>query len=296
MAKKGIFDELQKEILKTLPKPLEMQKQEALAEVENRFSSVPQVSFEGQIEELKKREAGYTAPEQEAMWSQMASRANAQQQAAQRALAARQAQMGVQGGAGSAQLARQQQMFAAQKAMAGQELSVRNIDEMTKRLRERQQLEREQQLAAAAREAARIQLQEAALGRISAEAIAREQAKAQAEAAKKIICTELYNQGLMPEDTYIADQQFGQLVRLHMPEHMIGYHILAKPVVKLMQKSKVITSIVKVIAMPWANEMKFQVGASDKGSFVGKYIMKAGMLLCGVVGHIATRYQHKKVV
>lgn len=127
-----------------------------------RFAKIPGVDLGTQIEELKKREAGYTAPEQEAMWSQMAARANAQQQAAQRALAARQAQMGVRGGAGSAQLSRAQQQFAAQRAMGAQELGIRNIDEVSRRLQQRQELERQQQLANLSLQIERARAEEAA--------------------------------------------------------------------------------------------------------------------------------------
>lgn len=142
-------------------------------------SRLPKVDLSQQIEELKKREGGYTAPENEAMWSSLANRLNAQQQAAQRALAGKQAQMGVRGGAGAAQLGRQQQQFAAQRAMAGQELNIKNIDEVSKRLQQRQQMQMQQQMADAARATLALQLEQARLDRESAERIAYENRKSQ---------------------------------------------------------------------------------------------------------------------
>jgi|GEM_PF-3167751 len=103
---------------------------------------------------------------------------------------------------------------------------------------------------------------------------------------KKIICTELYRQGLMDEITYKADQEFGRYLADNKPYVMKGYHFLAKPVVRLMHKSKLVTKIVYVIAMPWAKEMSYKMGYREKGDFVGKIIMGIGLVLCGFTGMI----------
>ena len=104
--------------------------------------------------------------------------------------------------------------------------------------------------------------------------------------SNKIICTELYRQGLMSDKIYQADQKFGHKLAKDYPLIMSGYHYLAKPLVKQMKKSLVFTKIVNVIATPWANEMAYQTGFRDKGDVIGKAIMGAGLVLCGTVGYL----------
>jgi len=160
--KKPSVEAQSRQLLQNLEKQKELAVNLRAQQTAARFAKLPKVDLGAQIEELKKREGGYTAPEQEAMWSQMAARANAQQQAAQRALAARQAQMGIRGGAGSAQLARAQQQFAAQRAMGAQELGIKNIDEVSRRFAARQELERQQQLANVSLAVEQLRAEEAA--------------------------------------------------------------------------------------------------------------------------------------
>lgn len=146
---------------------------------------MPSIDLGAQIEEAQKRKGGYKSEENEAMWSSMAARQAAQQQAAQRALATKQAQMGVRGGAGAAQLGRQQQQFAAQKAMASQELGIKNIDEQTRRIAEYNKLNQQQQMADAAKAAVYLQIQEAEKDRQAQAEIARVTAESQKVAAKE---------------------------------------------------------------------------------------------------------------
>ncbi len=101
-----------------------------------------------------------------------------------------------------------------------------------------------------------------------------------------VICTELYRQGMMNKEIYLADKRFGQYIITTKPNVMIGYHFLAKPVVKLMKKSKIITIIVCFIAAPWAKEMAYQMEKREKGNIVGKIIMSIGMFICEIVGKI----------
>lgn len=208
--------------------------------------TVPKIDLASQIEEAKKREGGYTAEQNEAMWSRMAGRLSAQEQAQARALAGRQAQMGVRGGAGAAQLGRQQQQFAAQRAMASQELGIKNIEEMSKRLRERQQLEQQQQLAEASRGALLLQVQEAERDRLAQEAVAREARIAQEAAANKsggccfIFLEARYGNGTMDS-----------VVRRFRDERMTarnkrGYYKVAQILVPLMRKSKIVKFATRV--------------------------------------------------
>jgi|3_EtaG_2_1085321.scaffolds.fasta_scaffold00125_19 hypothetical protein len=99
----------------------------------------------------------------------------------------------------------------------------------------------------------------------------------------KIICTELYEQHLLSESIYEADQAFGKMVYLNDPELMKGYHLWAPSVVKLMQNSKLATRLIAILASPWAKQMAYEMGAYEKGSIFGKILMEAGKLFSRVV-------------
>jgi hypothetical protein len=96
-----------------------------------------------------------------------------------------------------------------------------------------------------------------------------------ANAAGTVICTELYKQGLMSEDIYRKDVVFGQK---QSPKVIKGYHLWAKPLVKLMQKSTLVTKIVNIFAQPWSKEMAY---GNNK---VGKVLMFIGLPICRVLG------------
>jgi hypothetical protein len=97
-----------------------------------------------------------------------------------------------------------------------------------------------------------------------------------------VICTELHRQGLMPDDIYRLDQAYGAMLAKRHPAVYAGYIRMAVPVVGLMQKSRIATSLVNILAKPWAKEMAHRMG-KPKGSFVGKAIIKVGYPLCRMV-------------
>ncbi len=99
-----------------------------------------------------------------------------------------------------------------------------------------------------------------------------------------VICTELHCQGLMDEAIWKADEAFGKHLRERNSDVLIGYHFWAKPVVSLMQKSRVFTQIVNVLAKPWSYEMACIMGENDKGSVVGKILMDVGVPMCRTIG------------
>jgi hypothetical protein len=92
-----------------------------------------------------------------------------------------------------------------------------------------------------------------------------------------VICTELYRQGIMPLDIYLKDGIYG--ASLH-PETLIGYRFLANPVVGWMQKSKIVTKLVSIPAMAWANNM------AGNGNVFGAIISLIGEPTCYVIGKI----------
>jgi hypothetical protein len=111
----------------------------------------------------------------------------------------------------------------------------------------------------------------------------------------KIICTKLYQLGLMDEEIYKADQEFGELLRQNDPSAYYGYIRWATIVVDWMSgqgpqcmfwikddvkraeiQSKLATKWAHRIATPWAEHMAYLMGKRDKDNFAGKIIMNIG--------------------
>ena len=95
--------------------------------------------------------------------------------------------------------------------------------------------------------------------------------------ADKVICAELYRQGLMPQNIFEADERYGA----RQPRELIaGYHVWAEPIVERMRRSRRFTRLVWWIARPWALEMAFRDGALERGSLLGAAMMGVGEAYC----------------
>lgn len=105
-----------------------------------------------------------------------------------------------------------------------------------------------------------------------------------------VVCTELHRQGLLPSDILELDAAYGEYLRLHNPNVIIGYHFIAAPIVKLMQKSTLFTKIVSIPALGWAYHM-----AGKKISLVGILCHDVGEPLCGFVGKLISFWRRKYV-
>jgi hypothetical protein len=118
----------------------------------------------------------------------------------------------------------------------------------------------------------------------------------------KIICSKLFELGLMSKEIYEADQAFGaELVKVR-PDIYNGYRAWADIVVDWMdgQGPKVMpwmsddqfgqaikkwaTAWAVDIATPWAEEMAYKMGKKESGSLTGKMITAAGIPICKAVG------------
>lgn len=108
------------------------------------------------------------------------------------------------------------------------------------------------------------------------------------ENGEKIICVELYRQGLMEPSIFEADEEFGRLLKNRMPKVLICYQFWAKPVVQKMQSSKEFTKAVNIFAKPWTFEMAHIMGKREKGNFFGKILMVVGIPICYLIGDILT--------
>ena len=118
----------------------------------------------------------------------------------------------------------------------------------------------------------------------------------------KIICTRLYELGLMTKEIYLADQAFGANLVERSPDIYNGYRAWAEIVVDWMDgrgpkmmpwmtdeefssaAKKWATSWAVDIATPWAEEMAYQMGERLIDNPTGKAIMLIGTPICKVVG------------
>jgi len=118
----------------------------------------------------------------------------------------------------------------------------------------------------------------------------------------KIICTRLYELGLMSKEIYLADQAFGAKLVAVSPDIYNGYRAWAEIVVNWMDgkgpkmmpwmsdeafaqaAKKWSTKWAQDIATPWAEEMAYQMSESLLPNNTGKAIMAIGTPICKVVG------------
>ena len=101
-----------------------------------------------------------------------------------------------------------------------------------------------------------------------------------------VICTELYRQGFMSDHIRSADQKYGDMIWETRPEVMIGYHYWALGIVDRMKKSRSFTKAVWFFAKPWSEQMAFEMGALDKGNWIGKVLMEVGIFFSGIIGKL----------
>jgi hypothetical protein len=118
----------------------------------------------------------------------------------------------------------------------------------------------------------------------------------------KIICTKLYELGLMDKEIYEADQAFGAQLVVERPDIYNGYRAWAEIVVDWMEgngpnmmpwlpedRRRAIsqswsTSWAMAIATPWAEEMAYKMGKRDTSNLTGRMITAAGIPICKIVG------------
>jgi hypothetical protein len=111
--------------------------------------------------------------------------------------------------------------------------------------------------------------------------------------ASTVICTELHRQGFMSDYIRDADQRYGDMIMETRPEVMLGYHYWALPIVNLMKKSRAFTTLVWFVAKPWSHQMAYEMGAMQKGNWIGKSLMQVGILFSGIIGKALIRKEEK---
>lgn len=118
----------------------------------------------------------------------------------------------------------------------------------------------------------------------------------------KIICTKLYEVGLLPRDVFEADQAFGELLKVNNPDVYNGYIAWAQIVVDWMSgkgpkmmpwmsdeefskaAQKWATSWAEDIATPWADYMAYKMGLKETINKTGFVLMMVGIPISKAVG------------
>lgn len=125
----------------------------------------------------------------------------------------------------------------------------------------------------------------------------------------KIICTKLYEIGLMPYSVFAADQEFGEQLRMKDPEVYEGYIRWASVIVsgmegtapdfmfwypkkdrKQAEKEATIKWAHKV-ATPWSEHMAYLMGVRKEDNNVGRIIMKLGKPLSRLAAKLPKNYK-----
>ena len=98
----------------------------------------------------------------------------------------------------------------------------------------------------------------------------------------KVICTELYNTGLMDKETYDMDVEYA---KTHFSrEALTGYQAWAISVVKAMRKSPEVKEKVVPLVNNFMQEIAYRSGKSETGNEVGKLLLDEGIPLFERVG------------
>ncbi len=95
----------------------------------------------------------------------------------------------------------------------------------------------------------------------------------------KVICQELYDQGLLEHSIYSLDEQFGEQLRKHDTDLLEGYHTWAYDVVDAMRKSKTITHIVRIVSRPVVKHIAYKMGYPSK-TLLGAVMFNVGAFVC----------------
>lgn len=100
--------------------------------------------------------------------------------------------------------------------------------------------------------------------------------------SSRVICTHFFAKGEIPKDVWRADLAY---TKEHLSETTVrGYHAWAIGYVKLMRKSKLAEDIMRPIALHRAQELAYQMGVVEKGSWRGKLARLALEPLCYLIG------------
>ena len=110
--------------------------------------------------------------------------------------------------------------------------------------------------------------------------------------ADKVICTALHSLGLLPDDIYALDAEFGQRVNREDPALGDGYRLWATPIAEYIKGdslgSLAVRAVVAPIATAWAKQMAHVMRPNEyKPNLIGKALMAVGHPVCRAIGNLA---------
>lgn len=106
-----------------------------------------------------------------------------------------------------------------------------------------------------------------------------------------LVCTAMNKMGLLPDDIYALDAEFGLKVNREDPVLGDGYRLWALPVSEFIKKdtlgARALRAFMRPITLAWAKEMAHQMRPDDyKPNYAGKVIMAIGHPTCRAIGHV----------
>jgi len=107
----------------------------------------------------------------------------------------------------------------------------------------------------------------------------------------KLVCTAMNKMGLLPDDIYALDAEYGLMVNRNDPILGDGYRLWALPVSEYIKRStlgaRTLRAFMRPITLVWAKEMAHQMRPKEyKPNYAGKVIMAIGHPTCRVIGHV----------
>lgn len=94
-----------------------------------------------------------------------------------------------------------------------------------------------------------------------------------------LICTELYRQGYMSFESYLADASFGYKLNKTHPETYHVYRAVARQIVQLMRISPTFTRMVCILSEPWREHMEFSEGLRNRDNLIGRTMMQWALFI-----------------
>lgn len=101
---------------------------------------------------------------------------------------------------------------------------------------------------------------------------------------KKVVCTALMEMGHIPKRVWIGDVKYS-LAHVSIEENR-GYRLWAEPVTRLMQKSNLVTSLVKPFGKAWAEHMAYKMGYLSKPNYLGAVLQGVFRPVCRLLGKV----------
>jgi hypothetical protein len=109
--------------------------------------------------------------------------------------------------------------------------------------------------------------------------------------SSRVICTELYRQGLIPAEVWVSDLVF---TKRHISRTTVrGYQWWGVPAVKLMRRSPGFTRFMLLaLARPRAQELAWRMGHRDRSDWHGKLVRLVMEPLCWLIGTIVEQVDY----